>query len=272
MKMKNFTMLLAALSVSTFANAQDPVLNNPVKDGHMIIQWDYANGKFAEDVNFEIDETFVYALDITGTPLVDWIASAPNGITRSVGCTFWTNYSDQGTCDARLINIKGNIYGATFNLKQFMMVRAVDPMLGLQEDGTYLAMTPGAVTEIYCNVFGFGWEGEEWGKEWWQLAMPVAVSTVTLPYTGTKTGAEFYKDDYDDSNFFPGGFGDWQGYAAPGVVPTAINSKTVFSSPVVGYEYYNMVGQKLAVAPAKGFYIERIVRADGTSESNKILK
>ena len=56
MKMKNFTMLLAALSVGTFANAQDPVLNNPVKDGHMIIQWDYANGKFAEDVNFEIHD------------------------------------------------------------------------------------------------------------------------------------------------------------------------------------------------------------------------
>ena len=101
--------------------------------------------------------------------------------------------------------------------------------------------------------------------------MPVAVSTVTLPYTGTKTGDEFYKNDYDDSNFFPGGFNDWQGYAAPGVVPTAIGSKTVSSSPVVGYEYYNMVGQKLAVAPVKGLYIERIVRADGTSESNKIL-
>ena len=128
MKMKNFTMLLAALSVGTFANAQDPVLNNPVKDGHMIIQWDYANGKFAEDVNFEIDETFVYALDITGTPLVDWIASAPAGITRSVGCTFWTNYSDQGTCDARLIKIKGNIYGATFNLKQFIKTRALEPI------------------------------------------------------------------------------------------------------------------------------------------------
>ncbi len=122
-------------------------------------------------------------------------------------------------------------------------------------------------------MFGFSYsptDGTKNGNEWYTDAFN-GISMTTLPYTGTKTSAEFYNSDYD---FFTAESSTWDGYApaCANVGPTDVKSPTVSDSPVVGYEYYNLLGGRLTLQPEKGFFIQKAIKADGTSATTKIFK
>jgi len=283
--MKQITLLFVVLFMAWGAKAQ---LNNP-KDanGNQIYRWDCANDRFAASNNFEIDETVVFAVDITGAKaddpvthlstgpsLEEWLANPPAGQTRSIGFDFSTQWAGGG-CDGRFIKIKGNIYGATLNFAQLITSRQNQLKL-LNVGGTGVtALTIGTSVTLNSNIFGFAYTATDPGADWWELPMQGAngANLVTAPYTGTKTSFEFYKNDTDDSHFFPGSFTNWMGYAAPcALIPTDVKTISVSDSPIVGYEYYNLLGGKLQIEPVSGFYIQKALMENGTSTATKIFK
>ena len=276
--MKKTTLLIAAFLMAwgVKTNAQ---LNNPLDaNGNQIYRWDCANDKFATSNNFEIDETIVFAVDVTGSPLEAWLKVTPpkTGEIRSIAFDFNTQWGGGG-CDGRFVQIKGNIYGCTLNFAQLITSRQNQIALlnvGDAKPGGN-AFTIGTAVVLNSNIFGFGYTPTDTGAEWWQLPMQLLLgaNVTTAPYTGTKTSVEFYKTDTNDSSFFPGSFTDWMGYAAPcATLPTAVRNVFVSNSPVVAHEYYTILGNKLSIKPVGGMYIEKSIREDGTSSTIKVFK
>ncbi len=138
-----------------------------------------------------------------------------------------------------------------------------------------------SVVYIYGQVFGFEFTATNPGAGWWMWPAGMPAGTAinqgtgsifrTLPYTGTKTSAEFYSDDYEGGLFFSNNSPE-KGYTLPCAVVTAVSDITRPKSPVVGHEYYNLMGSKLAREPETGIYIHKAIKADGTSESTKVIK
>ncbi|MDP4239256.1 MAG: hypothetical protein Q8904_07290 [Bacteroidota bacterium] len=274
--MKKITLFIALFMAWGVNALNAQTLNNP-KDanGNQIYKWDCAKDQFATSNDFEIDETVVFAVDVTGTPLEAWLKETPPnaGEIRSIGFVFWTQWGTGGPLDGRFVQIKGNIYGATLNFSQFIKSRQYQNILlqgiATGETTTTNAFTVGTITQIYGNIFGFGYTPTNNGAEWWKLAMTTAVSMNSAAYTGTKTSPEFYNSDY---NFFTAESSAWDGYAPPCVVINDIKNTYVSDSPVVGYEYYSLLGGKLTIQPEKGFFIQKAIRADGTYSTTKIFK
>lgn len=209
-------------------------LNNPIgPDGYYIVKWDCENDTWAESNDMEYDETFVFAVDLTGTKYESWVKSAQtrNGVTYPVENTIVSlnalrddrgkEYKDNR---ARLWHIKGNIYGAMYNFAQFET-----------KDNAWNNTTPaiGEQTKIHARMFasatlfsdrcypiepsqkaGSVWDFKD---EWW-CATDNQPLFVFAPYTGTKTGAQFRTEDmtpgthifYDNNHYVVG-----NGYAAP---------------------------------------------------------
>lgn len=209
-------------------------LNNPIgPDGYYIVKWDCEKNDWAESNDMEYDETFVFAVDLTGTKYESWVKSAQtrNGVTYPVENTIVSlnalrddrgkEYKDNR---ARLWHIKGNIYGAMYNFAQFET-----------KDNAWNNTTPaiGEQTKIHARMFasatlfsdrcydidpsqkaGSVWDFKD---EWWcaQDGQPLFVFA---PYTGTKTGALFRTEEmtpgthifYDKDHYVVG-----NGYAAP---------------------------------------------------------
>ena len=63
---KQLSFVLAFFFCASMYVAQ--TLNNPIgSDGCYIVKWDCTTNSFASSNNFEADETFTFAVDITGT-------------------------------------------------------------------------------------------------------------------------------------------------------------------------------------------------------------
>lgn len=288
--MKRFTSFAAAaLLVAGLASAEGTVgsrLGNPVNaDGDVIVLWDVEKGQFAEDNNFEIDETVVIAVDVTGnSELEAWLSSTQRGVDN-LGIAFamyTTNIVPEGeatpaSLDGRFKRIQDNVYGCTINFYHFLVSRMpMDGWMGYIEDGVYTSTTEGQVTEFNADIFGFGWTDENPGAMWWQYPQQGWLNFKTLPYTGTKTGEIFYKEDLEegDPDFFPGDFTDWAGYGSPAPEAFAIAGIDDVAADVetIAVEYYNIQGQKLNAAPENGLYIQKAIKADGTIKASKLVK
>lgn len=221
--MKKFTFVLAAALISLSAAAHE--LNNPVgADGRYIVKYDCEKGAFAESNNMEADETFTFAVDIKGTWLEDFVKGTPSaeGASRGVAINKWTSKGHVNGETNRLKQIDGTIYGMTVNYAQIFSNDSV-----LKADVT----KADSVLYVYGQVFCFEFTAEEAGAQWWQWG-DQEIATTQAPgsdclfafakYTGTKTGADFFGDDFDEPMF---GFSE-QGYAAPCVLATAIEDAT----------------------------------------------
>jgi hypothetical protein len=271
--MKKITLLFAALLlVAIGAKAQ--TINNP-KDanGYYIVKWDCnandGQGGWAASNDFEVDEAFTFAVDVSGTAFEDWLKQpATNaGATRGIAINRWSGFGAfQGDIN-RLKPITGNIYGATWCFTQAAL--DFDVTQATQIDSiTYFAM----------QVFGFEYTADNAGASWYVNAVgidgPDGNAFTSAPYTGTKTSVDFYADDYD-------GFWDYTvgGYAPSCAVidradtgNTGIPAVKADSSPVVSHEYYNLLGIKLAKEPVSGLFIDKALKADGTTVATKVLK
>lgn len=274
--MKKFTLFAMAVIISAFyVTAQVQTLNNPKDaEGFYIVKWDCANETFAAANDFEVDETFTFAVDITGTPWVAWLAETPTnpGATRSLAINKWTGFGDVDGNSNRLKPIPGkpNIYAATWNLAQLATTMDLAA-----------ATTQGARTYVFGQLFGFEYTSDNPGAGWWLWPSSIPGGTqvnpgtesgaifATLPYTGTKTSAEFYNDDYDNELF--GDSYPVKGYAPACAVVTDVEIISP-DLPVSSYEYYNLQGAKLVKEPEEGLFIEKAIRIDGSFSTKKILK
>lgn len=175
-------------------------LNNPIgADGCYIVRWDCANNTWASSNDFEADETFTFAVDITGTQWTNWLSAVP---TRGIATNFSTDQGQVARDADRLYHISGNIYGKTINLSHISAVA--------------LSLTAGTQLKVFSNIFGF----DATLGTWWQEPSEDIVGNSdcffkTAPYTGAKTGQSFYTNDF--SNAYP--WINQKGYAAPCVLP-----------------------------------------------------
>lgn len=226
--------LVGLLAGSSVMAGEHRLPNQPVgKDGYYIVKWDCEKNTWAESNDMEYDETFVLAIDLTGTPYESWVKNAQtrNGVTYPVDNTLvslntfrndrGTEYVDQR---ARLWHIRDNIYGAMYNFGQFVL-----------KNGNNNAPAIGEKTKIYTRIFesatlfsdrcypiepsGDHKKGSVWDyKDEWYSAKDNEPFFVFAPYTGTKTGAEFTTEEqtpgtfifYDNDHYVVS-----KGYSAP---------------------------------------------------------
>ncbi len=223
---------LALCAIHSWADYR---LNNPIgPDGYYIVKWDCEKNDWASSNDVEYDETFVLAVDLTGTMYENWVKNAQtrDGITYPVENTIVSLNTFRGFKGgnmykdnrARLWHIRDNIYGAMYNFAQF------------ETDG-WANTTPaiGEETKIYARMFASAtlfsdrcypiapsasqqkksvWDYQE---NWW-CAKDDQPLFVFAPYTGTKTGAQFTTQEmtpgthifYDKDHYVVG-----NGYAAP---------------------------------------------------------
>lgn len=224
--MKKFYVVLAAAFCSLTAFAQH-TLNNPVgEDGRYIVKYDCEKGQFAAANDMEVDETFTFAVDVTGTWLENFLKGTPaaEGASRGIAINKWTNFGDMINGETnRMKQINGNIWGMTVNYAQIFKNAEV-----LAND----VLKPDSVLLIEAQIFGFEYTETAPGAGWWMWEdQPVATTVAPgsdvlfafLPYTGTKTSPEFFGDDFEEGIY---GFGE-KGYAAPCVLATALEDITV---------------------------------------------
>lgn len=224
--MKKFYVVLAAAFCSLTAFAQH-TLNNPVgEDGRYIVKYDCEKGQFAAANDMEVDETFTFAVDVTGTWLETFLKGTPTaeGASRAIAINKWTSKGDVSGATNRMKQINGNIWGMTVNYAQIFTNAEVLASDVLKAD---------SVLYIYGQIFGFEYTATEAGAGWWMwegstgegvtLAPDADCLFAFLPYTGTKTSPEFFGDDFEEGIY---GFGE-KGYAAPCVLATALEDITV---------------------------------------------
>lgn len=223
--MKKFYVVLAAAFCSLTAFAQH-TLNNPVgEDGRYIVKYDCEKGQFAAANDMEVDETFTFAVDVTGTWLETFLQGTPTaeGASRGLAVNKWTNYGDVNGETNRMKQINGNIWGMTVNYAQIFSNAEVLANDILKKD---------TIVMVEAQIFGFEYTATEAGAGWWMWEdQPVATTVAPgsdvlfafLPYTGTKTSPEFFGDDFEEGIY---GFGE-KGYAAPCVLATALEDITV---------------------------------------------
>lgn len=270
--MRTFTLSAITLLFFVFGAAAQNLNNPKDANGFYIVKWDCATGTWAASNDIEVDQTFTFAVDVTGTPFENWLKATPTaaGATRALAINKWTNYGDVSGGTNRLKQISGNIFGATWNIKQIASTMNVTAATGID-----------SVVFIYGQVFGFEFTATNPGAGWWMWPAEIPGGTAidpgtgaifkTLPYTGTKTSAEFYSDDYEGGLFFSNNTPE-KGYTLPCAVVTAISDIAKPESPVISHEYYNVQGARLSKEPETGLFIHRTIKADGTSESVKVIK
>ena len=270
--MKKFTLLTILFTMIVMAS-QSQTLNNPKDaDGYYIVKWDCSQGAFADSNGVEADETFTFAVDVTGTPFEEWLKGTPTaaGATRALAINKWTNYGDVSGGTNRLKQISGNVYGATWNIAQMASTMDVAAATGID-----------SVVYVYGQVFGYEYTADNPGAGWWMWPEGVPEATAidpgtgaifrTLPYTGTKTSPEVWSDDYEGGLFFSNNTPE-KGYTLPCSVITGISVPVKADVRIVGHEYFNILGAKLPREPESGLFIHRMIRADGTTKTIKVLK
>ncbi|MDR0829117.1 MAG: fibronectin type III domain-containing protein, partial [Prevotellaceae bacterium] len=162
------------------------LINNPIDEqGYYIVKWDCANNTWASSNNFEIDQAFTFAVDITGTPLETWLNDTPTfaGATRGIAVHKWTADGDFSGHASRLKRISGNIFAATISLSQ------------IAEFATDNAETLDVSTIVAMIPFGFEYDSYDPGFIWWQSALSISYFK-TLPYTGAKTSPTFNNNQF----------------------------------------------------------------------------
>jgi hypothetical protein len=138
------------------------------------------------------------------------------------------------------------------------------------------SVTVDSVVFIYGQVFGFEFTADNPGANWWMWPEAIPGGTQidpgtgsifkTVPYTGTKTSAEFYSDQYVGGLFLSNNTPE-KGYTVPcpELIPSSVDDLVGTGARVIGHEYYNLMGQRLPKEPSTGIFIDRILKADGTS-------
>lgn len=208
MKRSSFILTLATLLFSgiVMANPNDKHLPaQPLAaDGGYIVLWDCEAADFAEANTMEFDQTFVFAIDVTGTQLETWVnqPATTQGMVRGVGANLWRASATQADIQefpghvSRLWRIQGNIWGATYNFAQMALAgyfptNGERTMIGIRLFGFESPLGTTCATSGQ-PIAGRWWVGQEGADTWMQgFTAPTDVPYFfRFPaYTGTKTDA-----------------------------------------------------------------------------------
>jgi hypothetical protein len=175
-----------------------------------------------------------------------------------------------GRVDYRPIADGSHIYAVDVNFAQTAARAGNGPAIPLVQ-------VAGMQTWIRATLLGYGFEQGNADLEWWEQSAGNHIYDemviLTAPYTGTKTGEEFYNDDFDQVLSIGGGYEDIQGVAIHCLAPKAASGINEFSvqQDVTAREYYNLQGMKLNKTPENGLYIEKSILTNGSSVSSKIF-
>lgn len=285
-------MLLAPATVFAFGNPKD-------ENDNYIVKWNPETNSFADSNDWEIDETFIFAVDVTGTGFAEAMAQPsrnPEVLGRGMAYDLYVTGAPEGTTgkgniDGRLFHIKDNVYGMVVNFFQQHTTRYADDYFLPNEDYTeYGCLEPGYVVYYNANLFPFGWSADNPGAEWWDaIATPSGgeFPFASAPYTGTKTSDIFYYGDIVPEGVCPlegldaGAYHNmcdgWGGYAPYEywqdlVDSAAVNTIEKSDATTISSIYYNLQGQKLNAVPEKGVYIRMDKKSDGSVKSVKVLR
>ncbi len=239
MKKSRLFFMISFLMFAAFTQAQN-TLNNPKdEDGYYIVKWDCSQNTFAASNDIEADETFTFAVDVTGTAWEDWLKETPTheGATRALAINKWTNWGDVSGGTNRLKQIDQNIFAATWNISQ----------IATSEELITKSVTVDSVVYITGQVFGYEFTEDNPGAGWWLWPESISEGTAidpgtgaifrTLPYTGTKTSDEFYSDDYEGGLFFSNNTPE-KGYTLPCAGITPAIEPNVLNNPKDADGYY----------------------------------
>ena len=299
MRKLNYLALAALAATAMNAKADDGNFANPSYDvdgtKYYVVKYDLEQGKFAEANDWEIDETFVFAVDVTGTALESALATPsrnPAVLGRGVAYDLFVTSAPEGTTgkmniDGRLIKIKDNIYGMCVNFYQQHTSRYADAGFGPNADySDYECLHEGNKVTWNSNIFGFGWSADNPGAEWWDgVAAPLTGSMPfeCAPYTGTKT-SEYYDfgsstpADYCpfeglDAAAYHSMCDTWGGYTAPEFAADVMSAVETIAAEAqtVKSVYYDLQGRQIS-EPAQGLFIRQDIKADGSKSSVKVIK
>lgn len=191
MRKLNYLALAALAATAINVQAQTTYGNPKDEDGFYIVKWDMDKGAFADANDWEVDETFVFAIDLTGTPFVDAMAQPSRnpavlgrGLAYDLYPTSPSEENGTASIDYRMFHIKDNVYGMVVNFFQQHTSRYKD--LGLVPNADYseyLATTADEVTTWDGNLFPFGWSADNPGAEWWDgIATRARVSSHSVAH------------------------------------------------------------------------------------------
>jgi hypothetical protein len=278
--MRKITLLFAALMLSVvYAKADSDIVANAYTEGEgtlHYVMYDCATGQIIHTLP-EVDQTFTLAVDITGHAgllsfINEWTLTSTG--QKSIALHLFSGPADMYAGDIRLMHMGGNIYGATINLKYLVCNAQANPVFPTEFLSTY--EVPGDVFYFHAIVLGFGYGEAGEGIDWWNGGAHGTsgfgvLHVATAPYTGAYASDPlFYGDDNATNPYiFYGGISE--GLAAPCSSTTGITPVTV-DSKVIGHEYYNLQGVKLSVQPETGLFIDKAIKANGTSIATKVLK
>ena len=118
------TLLILAAATTLAASAQSQLANPKDSDGNIIFKYDMVNDRWADANDLRIDETFVFAIDITGVTdangkvLTEEVAKTGRAsIGRGIAFDCWVDQDNYPTgskgpnFDGRMFKIKDNIWG-----------------------------------------------------------------------------------------------------------------------------------------------------------------
>ena len=288
--MKKITFILVVLisltvfivKADTTADPTYTILPANLNGGIHYVMYDCAAGKIIQALP-EVDQTFTLAVDVTGSTLMyflnDWTLSSP-GTDKSIALHLWAKDDQSKNCDVRLMHISGNIYGAKINLK-YLVGNGNGETTAFPEDFLASYKTPGKVFYFDAAVFGFGYNTNTnvINIDWWDESAHGPggfglIHVATAPYTGAYASDPVFNGNSNPAYIFTGTWGYTAGLAAPcsefstGITPATVDP----DSPIVAHEYYNLQGVKLPKEPESGLFIDKAIKANGTSVVTKILK
>lgn len=140
-------------------------------DGTYVVLWDCDKNDFADANTMEWGETFVFAINLAGTPLGNWVMQQPSqaGAVRTIAFDRLLVKNGDDSNDhfdldvSRLWLIRDTIFGATFNFSQIKL-----------RNGQFHTPANGATTGIAARLFGAEAAlGDKCGNtpsvsKWWQ--------------------------------------------------------------------------------------------------------
>ncbi|MDR2556505.1 MAG: hypothetical protein LBC49_02185 [Bacteroidales bacterium] len=279
---KLFLLAVSLLAFAFIAKADHDLPANWNADGgHHNYVYDCQTGAIVSSLP-QLDETFTLAVDITGDEellkfINEWTPSV-DGAQKSLALHFWNDLGNAG--DARLMQIEGNIYGVTINLKYLVANAGASPVN--PDLSNYLLND--SVYWWHAMVVGFCYNETEGGIDWWKFNSTGAsgarpdydfgvIHLRTAAYDGSHAeDANFYADDFEP--VYPWYTETTQGMAAPcSAAPSAIEPIMSIkdNATVVSREYFNVLGQRLSKIPVKGMYIERAKMSNGSVVSKKLI-
>lgn len=218
---KIFTIVAAALCCANLM-AVNCKLNNPQDGNGYIVLWDCDADDWAASNDFMPGQTVTIAYDVTGSVWEDALkGAAPEGTTYTLAAHVWFDVVDKDgktvkspavplPATERMMQIKGNIYGATVNLAQQLEAASAGDGALVAAEGTDLW----ARAQIFLANFknADGTPGDVWGQELHDVDNGSGVCLyATKKSDGSAIDHAFTGADYTPAMFII----DQAGYAAP---------------------------------------------------------